>query len=99
LSEDITVTLKLSLAEAMTAKNLVDELIDLNAFNDLPFESYVVLEKLSKAIHILDERKVTNPGKLKSQYCQTCGHSSWDHSGGNGGVCCAESCRCWSFVK
>lgn len=106
---DIKVTLELNNVESACARILLEELIDMGAFEKLPYDAYLVLEKLASAVDQAKREQqdkfqkdylLANKERWKSDRCSLCGHTAWDHSGDGKGLCCAESCtHCFAFKK
>jgi hypothetical protein len=98
---DYRVLVTLTEEEANGVQTILDQLIDIDLFKEIPYDSYTALEKFIKATNMeLENRKRQNSrsGFEWGEICQLCNHSSKDHVK-ESGLCCKESCsNCFQFV-
>lgn len=102
MENKISVSVELTTEQAAAAQTLLDDLININAFTTLSYDSFLLLERFTVAVNTELEKKLrmmankTIPEDVK---CQTCSHIRRWHSDMAEMVCCKESCNCMNFIK
>ncbi len=98
---DVRVSLTLTAEEAVGVQTILDQLINIDLFKEIPYDSYTALEKFIKAtyLELETQKKSQRVGFEWGEACGKCGHSSKAHAQNGRGLCSQESCGpCFEFV-
>lgn len=103
------VVVKLTKGELQASDQMLDELINVDFFSKLPYDTYRALEKFVLASQSEINRQVHDKIvniRLKhmtdwqDERCATCGHPANDHCAAGTGLCCQNGCsKCFQFTK
>ena len=105
---DIRVSLVLTKEEALGVQTILDQLINIDLFKEIPYDSYTALEKFIKSTYdgLQNEANKDMMSAIWGEECLKCKHTSNFHTGHMSGedqtgygFCCAESCNCMLYQK
>lgn len=106
MSDELKVIVSLTPEEVKAADGLLAEMIGVDLFKHISYDSFLILEKFTEAVRLEQNRikqnqliaeRLKNMQEWAENRCTACKHQANDHALGGTGLCIRESCPCMKY--